>query len=71
MRIRTLVSAGALMLGLAVMIPSTIVASSGGAARRRDCVEHCRYGDCTATGSPCHCYCDSNEYPYCWCANGN
>lgn len=70
MRISTVVSAGALALGLAVMIPTTILASAESPARHRDCVEHCYYGNCSGWGDPCHCYCDSNGYPYCWCYHG-
>lgn len=70
MRLSTFVSAAALMLGLAVMVPSTIAASSTSVTRHRDCIMTCRYGNCQATGNPCHCYCDSQGYPYCWCASG-
>jgi len=67
-RICSVVSAGILVTGLAVVIPSTIVASSQSVARHRDCSVVCYRGGCNASGDgKCYCYCDASGNPICYC----
>lgn len=67
MRISSAVSAGILVLGLATLIPSAIVASATDAAPRFDCRANCNNGSCWASGSKCDCWCDTYGQPHCGC----
>ncbi len=67
MRISTLLAACLLVVGLATMIPTSIVAVSRSDSPRFDCNVTCLNGTCSATGTGCSCWCDHWNQPHCGC----
>lgn len=70
MRISTVLSTAALTLGLAVMIPSTILGSSRSAARDWSCTITCpdsTHCYISSGDGPCHCWCDAVWGAEAWC----